>query len=127
MRPTAPALIIELISSGSFELFLSQHILGSLEGAWSKPYFRTRISPAKQRESINWLMETAVFVIPDSTVHGVAEDEEDDLVLATAIAAEADYLVSGDKYLQRIVEFRGIPIVSPREFLDLMLDLPPET
>lgn len=66
----------------------------------------------------------AALVTPADDVHGVAEDDEDDLVLATAVAANADYLVTGDKYLLRIGEFRGIPIVFPREFLDLML--PPE-
>ncbi|MBA2469732.1 MAG: hypothetical protein H0V37_10035, partial [Chloroflexia bacterium] len=48
-------------------------------------------------------------VLPVGDVHGVAEDDEDDLVLATAVAAQADYLVTGDKYLPRIGEFRGIP------------------
>ncbi|MEJ7900756.1 MAG: hypothetical protein WKF63_02870 [Thermomicrobiales bacterium] len=42
--------------------------------------------------------------------------------MATAVAAKVDYLVTGDKYLLRIGEFRGILIVSPRQFLDLMLE-----
>ena len=44
-------------------------------------------------------------------------------MLATAVAANADYLVTGDKYLQRLDEFRGIPIISPRDFLDMLLSL----
>jgi predicted nucleic acid-binding protein len=37
-------------------------------------------------------------------------------------AKQADFLVTGDKYLLDIGEFRGIPIVSPREFLDRLLE-----
>ncbi|CAN5854334.1 hypothetical protein BH24CHL3_BH24CHL3_09380 [soil metagenome] len=66
---------------------------------------------------------TSTMITPANGVHGVAEDEEDDPVLATAVAAAADYLVTGDKYLLRIGEFRGIRVVSPRDFLDMLLEL----
>ena len=56
-------------------------------------------------------------VKPAEGIHGVAPDDEDDLILATAVAADADFLVTGDKGLLALGEFRGIPIVSPREFL----------
>jgi predicted nucleic acid-binding protein len=48
----------------------------------------------------------------------VATHPEDDLVLATAISAKAEYLVSGDTKLQRLGTYEGVKIVSPREFLE---------
>jgi uncharacterized protein len=124
-----PTLLVDMWQQGMFDLFLSQHILTKVGDAWRKPYYRVTLSLSEQEvlDILRDVAALAIIVIPVNGVHGVAEDDEDDLVLATAIAAEADYLVSGDKYLQRIGEFRGIPIVSPREFLDLMLDLPPGT
>jgi predicted nucleic acid-binding protein len=50
----------------------------------------------------------------------VADDEEDDLVLGTAVAANADVLVTGDPGLLRIGEYRGVRIVTAREFLDIL-------
>jgi predicted nucleic acid-binding protein len=39
-------------------------------------------------------------------------------VLECALAAKADYIVSGDRrHLLPLKAFRGIPIVSPAEFL----------
>lgn len=63
--------------------------------------------------------ETAVtpLTIP---VHGVATHPEDDLILATALSAQAGYLVTGDHQLQKLGEYHGVRILSPRAFLDLL-------
>jgi predicted nucleic acid-binding protein len=43
---------------------------------------------------------------------------DDEMILECALAAEADFIVSGDKkHLLMLREFQGIPIVSPAEFL----------
>ncbi len=47
----------------------------------------------------------------------VARDEDDDIVLATAIAARADVVVTGDQDLLVIGSYSGYDIVSPRAFL----------
>lgn len=59
-------------------------------------------------------------MVPTTTVRGGGEDLEDDLVLATAIAGEARFLVTGDKHLQRIDHYQGTIILSPRQFLDVL-------
>jgi predicted nucleic acid-binding protein len=43
--------------------------------------------------------------------------DTDDLILATALSAQADYLVTGDSQLQGLGAYRGVAIISPREFL----------
>ena len=57
---------------------------------------------------------------PAATVQGVAEDEEDDLVLATAIAGDAGFLVTGDKYLQTLRRYQTVVILSPRDFREVL-------
>ena len=59
-------------------------------------------------------------ILPDPSVTGGADDEEDDLVLGTAVAAGADFLVTGDTGLLRIGEYRGVRIVTARQFLLLI-------
>jgi putative PIN family toxin of toxin-antitoxin system len=53
-------------------------------------------------------------------VRGVATHPEDDLILATAISARADYLVTGDRQLQALGSYQGVQIVSPRQFLTIL-------
>jgi predicted nucleic acid-binding protein len=46
---------------------------------------------------------------------------EDDPILATALSAHVDYLVTGDQRLRdRVPSFQGIPLVSPAAFLDVL-------
>ncbi len=47
----------------------------------------------------------------------VSADPSDDIFLACALVAEADYIVSGDKHLLELKSFADIPILTPRQFL----------
>ena len=66
------------------------------------------------------LRQEATLVPIIAPVHGVAPDTEDDLVLATAMSGQADYLVTGDAAFQDLQTYRGIWIVSPRAFLEIL-------
>lgn len=46
-------------------------------------------------------------------------DPKDDKFLALAVAANASYIVTGDKDLLVLHPFRGIPILSPADFISL--------
>ena len=50
----------------------------------------------------------------------VCRDPEDDIVLATAVAAGADTLATGDQDLLVLKSYRGIPIVTPRALLEAL-------
>jgi putative PIN family toxin of toxin-antitoxin system len=73
------------------------------------------------RKCVEWveaLTETAELVFPVERATGATPDPDDEMILECALAAEADYIVSGDKkHLLALRQFEGIPIVSPAEFL----------
>lgn len=73
------------------------------------------------REFVPWaelLGESAALVFPTERAGGATSDPDDEMVLECALAAEADFIISGDKrHLLPLKAFRGIPIVSPVEFL----------
>lgn len=74
-----------------------------------------------ERAFVPWaesLAESAALVFPTERTSGATLDPDDEMVLECALAAEADFLVSGDKrHLLPLKAFRGIPIVSPADFL----------
>jgi len=51
----------------------------------------------------------------------VCRDPKDDMFLELALACDASVIVSGDKDLLQLNPFRGISIVSPDQFLQLVL------
>jgi predicted nucleic acid-binding protein len=74
-----------------------------------------------RREPVEWvdaLTESAELIFPTERATGATPDPGDEMVLECALAAEADYIVSGDKkHLLALREFHGIRIVSPSDFL----------
>ena len=71
---------------------------------------------------INTIIEDEVLPYFDvveikEEINGVCRDPKDDIFLSCAIAARADAIVSGDKDLLELANFRGIPIIGVREFL----------
>ncbi len=55
-------------------------------------------------------------VRPSQSVQSVCRDPDDDAILACALEARADYLVTGDVDLLELKVFKGIRIVTPRDF-----------
>jgi putative PIN family toxin of toxin-antitoxin system len=92
--------------------------LEELERTFQKPYFR-RYLTAKQSARFLLLLRKRATVSPITVVvHGIATHPEDDRILATAISAKADYLVTGDTKLQRLGTYKAVTILSPRRFLE---------
>jgi predicted nucleic acid-binding protein len=73
-----------------------------------------RLSPALLVERYQTLVST---VEPVVLARVVAADPDDDQVLACALAAYADLIVSGDKRLRNLKTYHGIPIITAAEAL----------
>jgi predicted nucleic acid-binding protein len=54
-------------------------------------------------------------VVPAIIPPAIRDDPDDDAVLACAVAAKADLVVSGDPHLVKLEQYEGIPIVGPAE------------
>ncbi len=64
------------------------------------------------------LTKSAHLVFPSDRATGATADSDDEMILECAQAAQAGCIVSGDKkHLLVLRQFRGIPIVSPADFL----------
>jgi putative PIN family toxin of toxin-antitoxin system len=106
--------ILTLGRAQAVQLFISPPILEEIEGVLVRKF---RWSATRTRQAIAAVQEFAQVVRPKVTIHVVAEDEPDNRILECALEADADIVITGDKHLQQLKMFRGIPIVSPGEFL----------
>lgn len=120
-NPAAPPTrLVDLWEARAYELIVSPHILTEVEHTFQGRYFQRRMSQEQIAADL-LLLQTDASLIPITLqVHGVATHREDDLVLATAVSAQADYLVTGDTKLQHLGSYEGVQILSPRAFLELL-------
>ena len=117
---TTVAMLLRLWRLGVFTLVTSEYILTELSHTLHSPYFRKRLSSQQVTTAMRLLRRKTTITPLTTTVHGVASHPEDDEILATAVSAKADYLVTGDTKLQHIRAYNGVTILSPKQFLDTL-------
>ena len=125
-RRGAAAEVIDRWLTREFRVIVSEHILNGVIRAWNNPWFHDRYARNEVERALDLLQSRAMAVTPASGIHGFAPDAEDDLVLATAVAARADYLITGDRRFREVERYGSIAIRSPREFV-FILDLAPRS
>ena len=103
-----------------FTLILSDHLLAEVERTLTKPYFVQRLSETDRTDFLGLLRTDAVITPLTAVVVGVATQPADDLVLATALSGNAQFLVTGDHKLLALKTYQGVIIVSVHEFLALL-------
>jgi uncharacterized protein len=62
------------------------------------------------RRSLLQISHFAKHVDPKQRINVIAEDPTDDRVLGYAVASGWEYLISGDKHLLKVGQYRGIKI-----------------
>lgn len=72
------------------------------------------------QQEVETIRYFAEFVDPDEEITAVDADPDDDKFLEAAVAGNVDYVVSGDRHLLDLNSFRGIDIVEPRAFYELL-------
>lgn len=97
-----------------FQLIISPMILKEFDRVLIKKLSATR---NEVRNALQIVSEAIHHIVhPSQSVQSVCRDPDDDAILACALEARADYLVTGDKDLLELKVFKGIRIVTPRHF-----------
>ena len=118
-----PHTLIERVRQGTLFLISSPALLAELAEVIARPQFATILvrSNTSRERSLAELRALAEVVTPLPLAEPVCRDPDDDAVLALAIAARADLIVSGDRDLLDLGAFRAIPIHSAREALNIIV------
>jgi putative PIN family toxin of toxin-antitoxin system len=114
--------LVDAWRSGKFKVIVSSLILDELARTFQKPYFQRSLTDTQSSRFLKLLRKRATVSPVTVSVHGIATHSEDDMILATAVSAKADYLVTGDTKLQHLGMYRGVAILSPRRFLETLTD-----
>ena len=105
---------VSRIIAGRDELVISPDIIKEVLSVLSSKF-------AREREALSHvaviLLELGELVRPDQRVR-VFRDEPDNRILECAVFGKADRIVTGDKEMLRLKEFKGVKIASLREYLE---------
>ncbi|MBI2185144.1 MAG: putative toxin-antitoxin system toxin component, PIN family [Thaumarchaeota archaeon] len=108
-------LVLELLEKHS--VVLSPQMLAELADVLSREKFREIRSSQTDRFTASLVSKSKIVKVR-SRFKAVAADPSDDLILNTAYSGKADYIVTGDKHMLALKEFKGIEIVKVAKMLE---------
>lgn len=79
---------------------------------------KIRTTPANIDTFLRVFKSHSEIIFPQHILHVVRDDPSDDRILECAVEGKANMIVSGDHHLLTLKSFRGIRIMTVREFLD---------
>ncbi|OGF22197.1 putative toxin-antitoxin system toxin component, PIN family [Candidatus Falkowbacteria bacterium RBG_13_39_14] len=66
---------------------------------------------------INAIGDKSVILPDPASIPKIINDPSDNTILACAVSARANFIISGDSHLLKLKSFQNIPILTPRKFL----------
>jgi uncharacterized protein len=112
----ALVLILEKWDERKFTVVVTTDVISEYFEVLNRPKFNLK------QETIDkitrFIYQFSEFVVPEEEIRFIEDDPKDDKFLEAAVSGKVDFIVSGDSHLLAIKEFRSIPIITGREFLD---------
>jgi len=115
-----PRNVLKTLIDGIGTLFITDEIVDEIENALKKPKFGLTVKEVKDRITEIEGLGKKVIISPKHRVTGICRDLDDDKYLGCALAANADYIISGDRDLLDLKEYCGVKIVNARDYLDIV-------
>ena len=118
-----PFKLLQAATDGVIDLYTSPVLLTELCEVLARAHLASRLIAQQSsiEQAIGFYGELAIRVSPLATPRVVPNDPDDDHVIACAVAANAQLIVSGDKrHLLPIKTYQNISIVTAAEALGIL-------
>jgi putative PIN family toxin of toxin-antitoxin system len=111
-----PLALLNILHPPRFLPLISEPLLEELRATLLR---KSKWEPTRIESELERIEEECDHVRPTIRLN-ICRDPDDDRILECALAGHADFIVTGDKDLLVLDPFRGIRIVTLRQFLDLL-------
>ena len=114
-----PAEIIKAAENHKISIVLSEEIIKELSQVLAYPKLKKvyKAEGLSQEDLMEAVLKIGKFVKTTKKLNVVEEHPADDKFIECALAAGAEYIVSGDKHLLKIANYKKIQILTVNEFL----------
>jgi len=122
------ALLTEGLCSGllirarkhNFDLVLCDNIIRKFKGILTKKF---KVSSSDISEITSIIIEASSEILhKTASAPRICRDPNDDMIIACALDADADYIVTGDEDLLILKRYKNILIINPRHFETLFAE-----
>ena len=116
-----PAQVLNAWREGRYMLVTSPPIIAEIVDVLESPRISKKyfIGPEDIEQLVDLLKTDTIIVHGRAVVKGaLPQDPRDEVFLACAVDANADCIVSGDRHLLDLQIYRGIPILTVKEFAE---------
>ena len=110
-------LVLRLLEAHT--VILTSHMLAELADILTRDKFKIRNSQVNR--FLSSLVRTCKIVPDKPRFKVVFEDPDDDVVLNAAYAGKANYVVTGDKHLLALDQFKKTRIVTVNQMLETLI------
>lgn len=116
--------LLHLAHQELFQIFLCEEIFEETRRVLllTYPHIRDRYSYSNRQVAMfcQGLRDAADLVNRLPTIKAVINDLNDDMIVACAIKARADFIVSRDEDLLELKKYKGVRVVPPEEFMEIL-------
>ena len=111
-----PRLVLERVITGKDELYVTKEILDEIELVMGRPKFHVKKEEVDY--FINSIEEIGNKIVPKRQINNASRDKTDNKYIECAIAANVDYIISGDIHLLELKEYKNVKIVTAKDYLE---------
>ncbi|MCC6329043.1 MAG: putative toxin-antitoxin system toxin component, PIN family [Acidobacteria bacterium] len=114
-----PLRVLDAGKTGIVELCTSPALLTEFTEVIERPQFDRKFAETgiSRHRMVSDYAEISTVISPTKLSGQVTRDRDDDEVIACALAADCEFIVTGDNDLLVLKEHRGIKIAAAAEFL----------
>ena len=78
---------------------------------------KTTLIQQARTQTVNKILQKATIVEPNENIDIVTDDKEDNKFVEAAFSGLTNHIITNDKHLLKLKEYKGIKILTPEEFL----------
>ena len=113
------------LCSALFEVCIEDHeliISNSIIAEIKKVLEKKLKAPKSTINEVEYYINNYFIKVTDSDNISICRDKDDNKIISVAANNEVSFLVSGDDDLLVLKEYRGVKIVTPRQFWEVLRD-----
>ena len=113
--------ILEKVENKEIELVLSKEIIEEFSKVLEYKEIKDKIKDKnlEMKRTVEKIISLSTIIVPSLKFNEIKEDPSDNIILDCAVEGNVDFILSQDKHLLNLKEFRGIKIINPADFLNL--------